>query len=674
MKRLLAGLVAIFGLALFAPHQAQAAPADCVLANPTNSSYPYTKAYQCGTATNTDARTMADRVSGDGIVINELRRAGVTYYLYNTKAEYDADFPSHPTIVPSDAYGQTVYDAHNVPIYSAIFMHNGAGTANTHLTYTTNLQVADAGDFLLGYMSNGGVLTPVNARFSSSALFQGQASSDWTSFKGKTPCTTAATNHYQVFSTWADSTSVEATSTYNYVCNGTNGTGTALNAGYTGLAIDQVLNKAWPGVYTTGSGTSINLNYQGLFQQELAWLMSANDLSTPRSMSQIVSDPNGSQVGSTAVHSFQCTEYELRTIGSSGQLPPITDANRPAGCPTPALQQTCLKRFNQQGYWPDGNVFDCTAAHSTGINVESELNGLGGNSSNTLIKQRLSTIRSNVFIFDTQTAYHNAFVQAGVWDAGSTPVVLAGTYLPTSTADTWYTFINLSGYGGTYTTGNIGYTATHEVAHALDDSFGASQPSASAAFDLAMQHDWLNLDYTSWTSPTVFTLRGPCGSSPRGPFVGVYDYTYSPALLICNGTSLNTTTGTDGTSPSSRYSGKKNSDILRNARIEGIAGHGPLYNSTNGAAGPGFTSAPGWREWHSDSFATIAKTDAGTTPQDPTIPAIVGNGYFQCTAGPAASASYVYMEYSTGALPAPAPCQTSMPAGWVTDHQSTASP
>lgn len=684
MKRLLAGLVAIFGLALFAPHQAQAA-VTCTAVSTTNSEYPYQgHAFYCGAATLTNGQTMAARVHGDGILGNELFRAGVTYYLFDTPAEYAQNFPvsgGNPTPA-AGAYGVTKYDTTNVPIFSAVFQHNSSGTLNTHLEYTVNLQVADAGDFLLGYMSNGGVPLPVNARFSASTLFQAQANSDWTTFKQKTPCKTVATNHYQVFNTWADSSSVEATSTYHYICDGTNGTGSNLTSPYTGLTIDEVLEHAWPGIYTSGNcggvaclTDNVVLNYQGLFQQELAWLMNGNDLSTARSISEVVSDPNGSQVGSTPIHSFQCTEYELRTIQSTAQLPLIADSNRPSGCPAPALQTNCIKRFNQLGYFPDGNVFECEGSGSFTLatSISAEINKLNHTSANTLLKTNLGKYHANIFVFPDQTTFSNVFTAAGITLNGQNITNQNAVTFPSgaslSTGQIWYTIINVSSSAGT-NSAKQGFIALHELGHTID--FNIGQPSST--LNTNMQNDWLNIDYVTYPG----SVRQPCWVKGQVPSGGSVAATYTGPLVgvvdpIAAGPFCTNGVLTSGLTAMT-YAGKKNSYMLQSALDQ--TGEDKLTYQTDFGAhfgiNPGVPFSAGWREHFAQSFAINAEADTGTTSDTMEVDKAIFNGYFSCTAGLGTTGAgsitlakgYLWYIYNSQTVALPAACNAALPAGW----------
>jgi hypothetical protein len=423
------------------------------------------------------------------------------------------------------------------------------------------------------------------------------------------------------------------------------------------------LNKAWPAIYTTVNGAAINLNYQGLFQQELAWLMNGNDLATPRSMSAYVSDPNGSQVGTTAVHSFQCTEYQLREIGLIGYLPPKVDANRPTACPVPSTETVCKKRFNQSGYFPDGNVFDCTPPATIGTSVLSNLSKLGGSSLNTSIKQRFnSPILSTVYLFDSQVNYETAFRNAGQAYAELTGLS-GGTY---PYGPRWYSIILAGSYAPKanpqmYNSAQVTFGAVHELGHALDDTF-ATQSSSLSAFDLAMQHDWLTLNYTSWTSSTTFVKRDPCAlfNGVKGPLTNIVDP--GTGVQFCNGNTLEAkwNFGQAG----SAY--QVISDILLDPTVEGIKGHGFIYQNLPLLIGgnPGYNSLAGWREWHSDAFAIVSIPDTGATQKVNVAQTLVSNGFFQCTAGPSASNSWLFTEYNTAAQPGSPTCQTPL-VGWT---------
>jgi hypothetical protein len=315
MKRYLLALCSVLGLAFIglSPTQAQAAVA-CTEVNSSNP-YPYNAfSWYCGTGTAANGSTMAATVAAStGFAQNELRRAGTTYYLFGTPAEYASNFPTGPVPGPND-FGVTQFDNRERPVFSAIFQTNSAGLANPNFPYTTALQVSSALDYLWGYVMNGGIQPPINIKVSDSAAYKLQLNYDWTQFNlaTKLPCTSSGSQG--VFSSWASAASVPPV--YTYICNGTNGNGTALAAGFSGTN-GNVLNQAWPGVYTL-SGSS-NVNPAGVFQQNAAIIYAHRDDSTPRSMSIYI---EGTGQGTP---SFQCSKYLVSYVAGNGKLPTIID-------------------------------------------------------------------------------------------------------------------------------------------------------------------------------------------------------------------------------------------------------------------------------------------------------------------------------------------------------------
>lgn len=352
---------------------------------------------------------------------------------------------------------------------------------------------------------------------------------------------------------------------------------------------------------------------------------------------------------------FECTIWFAKNMPNKGFLDNNT---MPAGCvdPTSIMTTKCRKLFTgTNGQFPNGNIFNCTNPSTViASQVQQKLEGLGRlgtpNKDVTNIKSEFSRIRNQVFVFTDLAAYQAAFLAAAEPVATNFENAEAGTY-PNFI---WYTimFGSLTG-----TSGESTYTATHELAHALD--FEPAQQSALADYNRAMQHDWQNLDYVSFPS----TPRNPCGSVTldgyKGPLVGVIDP--NTTLTFCNGNALR---------PSASWpSNAKASQVLLHSTTFGKA-YLPLtyQKATTTQFGQHVPTIPnkqaGWREWHSEAFAIAAQSDVTSSPKalKAVYSQMAANGYLTCTAVPSGWAN---LEYTTGApaIP-PASCTAAMP-GWT---------
>jgi len=155
----------------------------------------------------------------------------------------------------------------------------------------------------------------------------------------------------------------------------------------------------------------------------------------------------------------------------------------------------------------------------------------------------------------------------------------------------------------------------------LDIQKRAYEPSHSAqqqGFDLAMQNDWLFLNYTNFATRT---LRLPCALTPYiGPLVNIVDPI--TGNQFCSGGVLASGEGI--------WAGKTNSYILKYIVDYGRpTGQYELDDQTNTltvGVNPGVTANPGWREWFAQALAIEASSDIGGTSNLPEIDQAVSNG------------------------------------------------
>jgi len=335
----------------------------------------------------------------------------------------------------------------------------------------------------------------------------------------------------------------------------------------------------------------------------------------------------------------------------------------PAGCTVPTQTTACVKVWASntvdQGHFPDGNIFSCNNPATphviapTSQDVANKFTGLGkngGTASYTPIKSTFTKENANLFIFKLGSDYSTAFTAAN--QPFGNPAGAAALTYPNDTVTTiWYTALFETTIGGTSST--LTWVGTHELGHTFDDNH-APQPSSLASYDLAMQHDWLTLDYVSYPS----TLRLPCATAPyTGPLVGVIDKT--TGANFCSGGVL--------VAGSSWAAGKKVSEIIRDPSQWGNANNAAVYQPNSVTVGNSYTNVPGWREWHSEAFAIAASVDVVSTQYWQIYRQVWLNGYYACTAKSGAS-GWAYTEYTTGEAVVTPPCQTAMPVGWVVIH------
>jgi hypothetical protein len=677
MRRLLSVCAfALLVLGFAVPQAAHAQAVNCVpVNNGGGSSWPTNYTFDCtGSAQIApDANTMYSQLESNWESNNELTQFHTSFYLFNTPANYQTYAAAHGlTYVAPGAkdFGVTFTDANNVPVYSAIFEKNSAGTvigASTNVVVAVAYEKGKSVDYLDGYITQGGVIQPPNVTVSNFALFTANLANDFTELNKATNNPCFANGSGGLFTARLDSTGAQICSTDP---GGNPGQGAALTAPYLNLNNQNVLKKAWPQYYTTGTAAGNHAFYA----EEFTSFFNA-----------------GLPVGANFPFQFHfaCTKYVTTYIGSKGYLPPTVDANRPVGCTAPTVAQVtyCSKVFqgtptgapaNFPATIGFGRVLDCVtpgAAHQLGGTFDTfasrltKLGAAGTVAPTEPLQASLISANAYVYLFANNAAYQTAFIPvAGATNVGNYASAIAGTY---KYDNIWYTIlltVNFQNASG------MAFTAAHELGHTFDDSRPAAnpasaQPSSTAQYALAMQHDWLDLDYASYPTPALptapFTLRLPCvAAGPYiGPLVGVIDpSTITPqnpnGSLFCNNGLL--------VNPG-KYGADRVSAIIRDPSVfGGNANYPPLYQAAGGAGT--YAALAGWREWHSEALAIRATADVQGIPYWPLFSQVVGNGYFACTAG-SANTSWAYREYTTGnAVTSGYPCQTALPAGYVQVH------
>ena len=692
----------ILGIGLFGaiPQQAQAAVVTCTATDPTQSQYPYGQwSKRCGStavisvAEGQQMSTLVNTLPGQ--VFDEHKRAnngnlpdasarplnGTRFFLFANPQDYiDSAASLGLTLVPftpaldDDDYAFSVvqFDANKVPVYVAVFKTNKVGRTFTNaIRNGTATGAARGADYLQGFIKNGGIQPPVNYRLSDTgagfrAMFEKMLDRDYVAINALTACKNPTTMALGLFSGYSDKGGV-------YICNGTQGNGTALSATYTGLNNRAVLNKAWKHIYPAlpagGPGTAAANYYAGFYAEIYA----------ARAVNGAADNTGAGQTQDTYFSgnvNFACSRWFVQNIPNQGFLDntalPAACSAAPSVDPTLLMTTKCRKLFAATGgQFPNGNVFNCTigfTAHAQ--QVQQKLNGLGRLSAPALevtnIKSEFSRKRSNIFVFDAVTDYQNAFNAAGEFVPLGAPATVASTYPNQTAQGIWYTIIFRNQYVFTPSSAELAYTATHEIGHVFDDTH-VPQPSSTTPtpYDRAVQNDWLKLD---WVNFGLGTKRNPCGTFAldgyAGPLLNVNDPTTIAAnppdgLPFCNGNVVRPA-----------YAGLKTSQILQqvypdagDAVRKQAAGHiGPV-------APNGYNTVAGWRELHSEAFAVRSQSDVTTVPPAIDTPQIVANGYFTCVAGPVVGGfqSWANTEYTTANVPAAGtePCQTALPVGWV---------
>lgn len=647
MRKALTMLGAIAALAvssLFAAPAQAADPYGCTPVDPANSAYPYLDySMYCGTATPANGIKMADAVNKGNK--NELRRAnskGVRYFLFKTPAEYQAwaGMAGNPFagtyIATTTEFGVTYFNAAKVPQYSAIFEINAQGKANDYIPRATGVEVGNALNYLFGYIMNGGIPLPINVRASDSPIFQAQLTADWNTIIAKSACTGSANTG--LFHMRADSTS-NPPGTINYICSGATGNGNTLAPAYTGLNNKAVLQQAWP-LYQDNAK---------VFAELYSYTLGNDSTGIPVSSDIYIAGGPGNP------GNFACTRWLLGHMDSQGKLPLTSDNLRPAHCPGQTVTTNCRKAWNGTGHFPDGNILDCDLKADGGnkdnmVNIVlTAINKLGNAGAmpapaTTAIKQFLDSKNANVLLFTDANKQNTSFAQAGQQTepvASSSGVTYSNG--PAGVTRMWYSVMRKNAAQIAGNANSMAYVSTHELGHVVDQE--TNQPAAgkitpdNSKFDLALQNDWLFMDYVDFAQG-VNGRRKPCTirnpnvpGSYNGPLIGITDAgTHS---LFCSGGGIS--------QASKNYWGEANLDATLNSNllwtfINGNAGLPAtpelIWQQSQFTAGfnPGVLVKSGWREFFSQAFVIQAK-DVSTTSNIPELDQTVRNGYFSCTAG-----------------------------------------
>lgn len=656
------GALAALALAIvpfIAAQPAEAAVVTCTQVS-SFSGYPtgqFTKF--CTGTTIADGGSMRDAVPFGQ---KELYRGAVTYYFFLNPTDYNDSAVSlglgTAEIVSPGDYGVTHFDSAHRPVYTAIFKNNSSAVANPNIKASTGVEVGKAMDYLLGYVMNGGAVLPDNVRMSSSSiarkLYQQQVETDYTAFNLLARCINGAT-----FAGQKDSAGA-------YICDGPFGNLANLAPAYAALpecaspatACNRaVLKKAYPKAFST---------YDGLFAEQI-------------STNYVVQD----NLAGRYAGGFKCSNAIQKVAFERGII--MSGTSIPTGCQTPTIGTICLKLWNGSGNFPDGNVLQC---NGTVINWAPDIfnnliklgkNGVAGTPP---IDTVLNVDKAYVYAFLNQASYDTLFVtQAGFTNSIDISTVNAGTYPVSPSASVpkiWYSILNGSSTEMGMDSGKGSYVAAHELGHTID--MNTAQPSASTNYKNAVQQDWKELDYVSWTSSSVNTFRNPCGilnqggQTYTGPLTGVIDTSNGNALYCDAAGHVNSIYNFRGVGSPYQHV----SDILRRRNISGFVITPEMSYDTGqkifSSTTPSTIAQPGWRERFAGALAVQTFKEGGFTTIRPEMDGVVQNGYFGCIAGTGQPsnkiagltlkkgyAQYVYL----GQAPAyPAGCTAAI-GGWT---------
>lgn len=670
----------LLGLAL--PHAAQAqaiAPPSGCSAYASPGVWPNGFTSFCAGATSSDQSTMQGAIAqmhGNGVYAME--KAGVAFFIFGTEAQYATAFPAskgYPTPASTD-FGVTYFGptgGNNVPVFSAIFKKNSAGTTNPNIPNTSAFQAGRSLDAMLGYVNNGGVFVLPQINVSSTTTtpaqsnFNDDLTIDWgttTLFNGLSPCKTAG-NANGVFTGQKD----PRTGHGGFVCSGSTGDGMTLNSGYSGTN-EAILQTIWPTPFQTSTTRAPFL------AEEIAdttLMGQSNTQATGLSTDYYFNPANTNQ--------FLCTQGYLTSVLWRGVLPTTAGS----GCKTSwPISTSAVQLFDQTSKFPGLGYFFDGIIPSDGIASEiqqalDKLGTLGGTVSAPAIQSKLKSFNSYLYLFSGQTTFSNAFTNAGL---STTNMTLTGVNAFTApigsgASQVWYTVINEGSSAGSSSTKQA-YIAAHELGHTVD--FNTGQPSHSAnqaGFDLAMQNDWLSLDYATYPG----TLREPCWVKGQVPQGGTQPATYTGPLVNLTDPYTSGAFCANGVLSSTEqiWAGKKNSYIIDNIADYPLTETREIrYQSNTPTIGntPGVTAQTGWREWFAQSFAIMAAADIGGASNVPVLDQVVKNGYFACTGGTGGLSTdgttltkgWLYWVYTQQTQSLPAACTAAMPNGW-TEYQ-----
>jgi hypothetical protein len=623
---------ALFALATLAfagmtlPHAASAATV-CGVVQQNPNSWPYTKEYDCtssdGSPSTSDANTNSEAISGQthGLAYEQLNQLQISSYIFEDPADFKSytAFTSQPT-PDANAFGTVVLDANKMPTAIISFEKNGNGVATPSASYSAGRAVGHALDYTLGYVMNGGVITLPATPMSSSSIFASELAYDWSVLNAMSPCTAGGQG---VFNNKTDHNGA-------YICT-TSGSGATLSAGYSGN-VQNVLKTAWPGIYDTNAN---------IFAEIYGTTYIGSENTRDQYLNQYF----------TCTNSLEILASNGGKISNSTTSPPL-----PSACPVPPIQTSCNQIFYgdpTNGYPSYGYIFDCSnPTTNTANGTAGMMTKLGGTSTTpNPIKANLVANHSYIYFFSSQSDFNNAFVNQAGFNYGTrkAPSIANANAFTFPYGKVWYTVMNtLSSAGSDYS--KQAYIVSHELGHVTD--FTTGQPSqsvattpASSPFDIAVQNDFLNLE---WYNLSAGQVRKPCwvqGQVPSdssngttaapytGPLVGVTD----PATITAQNTQgyQFCNFGTMQSTSINLWGSKTIPQIFQG--IDGYnRGQDDLkFDTDSGNLGfnPGIAYKTGWRELFAQAFAIQAKTDLNSTSNVPALDIAVLNGYFGCVAG-----------------------------------------
>ena len=298
MKKFLMGLAALAASAfcMILPNAASAATVTLggVACNNNNATWPTTQYWYC-TPSGTQQGPLLSLLSNVGAdAQTQFTSSGGQLYVFKNPADYFA-FCGGGTVLACDAtvgsngeWGKTVYGSGGTPTYSVTLERDANGILNPQLNAVFMHELGHQIDAIYSGLGTGGTGF-VSGDTTEYLVVLGKA---WTKFN--------AAYTVQCGSGGLFRSQISAAGTY--ICNGSLGTGTGLNTGFSGNN-ESVLKQAWPNYFNSGSP------YKELFAEAFAKSTNGNKTGNANPQYYILKD------------GLTCMLTIANTIQDSGSFP-----------------------------------------------------------------------------------------------------------------------------------------------------------------------------------------------------------------------------------------------------------------------------------------------------------------------------------------------------------------